>query len=293
VKIIRPLSRFELLKTKQFWLICGIVFFNLAPGWGLVSVYADMFQKISGANHETATNYTTIANASYTIGRLLWGVISDTIGNKRCYYIFLVFQSLLFALLPTVAKFNFGLFLTFVCIICTLYGGAKVLLAPTIFEYLHPENSNTAVGMSLLSISAAALVGPNSVSLLTSINSADSSTSYTWFFYGMSMMTSTGLACILPLRPLSSSDLSDDHQVDLNAFAIDDRLDDIGADDEQDDEDEQMEKHDSKGEQLQVDHDNSLHNNNNSDHEDKVTSMGQQVEMAQKNTEHLDPLDEL
>jgi len=270
-----------------------LFFFNLSPGWGLVSVYADMFQKISGSSQDIATNYTTIANASYTIGRLFWGVISDLIGNKRCYFIFLTCQSLFFALLPTVAKFNFGFFLTLVSVICTLYGGAKVLLAPTIFEYLHSENSNTAVGMSLLSISAAALVGPNSVSLLSSLNSSDPSTSYTWFFYGMSIMTALGLFCLFPLRGLSSSDMPDDHtgHVDLNAFAIDDRLDDIGHDDEQDE--EQLDKPNISIQENRHDQHDQYDQHDDNDIQEKASSIGQQVEMAQKNTDHLDPLDEL
>jgi hypothetical protein len=42
-------------------------------------------------------------------------------------------------------------------VLVTFYGGAKVLLSPTATEMFHRHNANTVVGMSLISISFAAL----------------------------------------------------------------------------------------------------------------------------------------
>ncbi len=62
---------------------------------------------------------------------------------------------------------SFDTFLLLICVICTLYGGSKVLLAPSVAQYLRAENANTGVGMSLIAIAAAALVGPGLVTALT------------------------------------------------------------------------------------------------------------------------------
>jgi hypothetical protein len=103
-RAFKPLTRTAILRRAPFWLICGVVFVCLAPGWGLVSVYAPMFAAVSGGSHADATRYTTIANAAYTVGRLAWGALSDVIGNRTCYYVFLICQAALFALLPIFAK---------------------------------------------------------------------------------------------------------------------------------------------------------------------------------------------
>jgi hypothetical protein len=66
------------------------------------------------------------------------------------------------------------------------------------------ENSNTTVGMSLISISAAALAGPSSVIWMRDLKGSDTQApdAYDVFFYAMSALTFVSLFALLALKPL-------------------------------------------------------------------------------------------
>jgi len=96
---------------------------------------------------------------------------------------------------------NFVLFIIVICIVTSVYGGTKVLMAPVVAEYMHAENANNVVGMSMMSISIAALVGPTAASILYD-STAPPSQVYSVFFYAMSLLTSLGLACLMGFHPL-------------------------------------------------------------------------------------------
>jgi hypothetical protein len=40
----------------------------------------------------TFNSYTTVANATYTFGRTIWGYLAEGIGNKRAYFIILTIE---------------------------------------------------------------------------------------------------------------------------------------------------------------------------------------------------------
>ena len=175
---------------------------------GLVSIYSDLFKRVANCSDSEATNYTAIANVFYTIGRLMWGMIADKIGNRNSFYCFALGQCLLFACFPLMINYNYYLFYTLFCLCLTLYGGAKVLLAPIINEYMYKENANTTVGMSLLSVSAAAIAGPFGTIALrdyytrNNINNSTNRTDYDLFFYVSAGITGLSVLSIYFLRPL-------------------------------------------------------------------------------------------
>jgi hypothetical protein len=57
--------------------------FSVAPGWALVSMYADMFNQISGSQDATlGIALTATAAATQMLGRFVYPLMSKSIGPK-------------------------------------------------------------------------------------------------------------------------------------------------------------------------------------------------------------------
>lgn len=159
-----PMTRMEIMKTKEFWLYFAVLFFSLLPGWALFSVYSVMFERLNvkdGGSTRTAAHYTVAANGFYTGGRLVVGWASDYFGCKTMHLSCLFVFALSFAAMPTlVDHYSFHSFFAAVCAAVFVFGGAKVLIAPTCFACFGQTSANTVVGMCLVSVSLASFVGP-------------------------------------------------------------------------------------------------------------------------------------
>lgn len=105
---------------------------------------------------------------------------------------FLVLQSILFGFASKVAAFNSGLFIFFICIIASLYGGSKVVFPPLVSQIFHRENQSVVTGLVLLAVAAASGLGPNLAAAL----GTDA------FFLACSIMTTLGSFALIPLKPL-------------------------------------------------------------------------------------------
>jgi O-antigen/teichoic acid export membrane protein len=109
------------------------------------------------------------------------------------------------------------------CVVSACFGGCKVLFAPTLHRYLHSENSNVSVGMCLVAISLAALVGPNLTGVLSqplssstndTVTDADAdddadagiyTSDYSTFFPVMMVFPLMGLMALPYLTPMKNS----------------------------------------------------------------------------------------
>src|SRR5205085_7744643 len=90
------------LKTPQFWLIWWILCLNVTAGIGVLgqasAIGQEMFRgRITAV---AAAGLISLFGLFNMMGRFFWSSISDYIGRKNTYFIFFVFGTLLYALVP-------------------------------------------------------------------------------------------------------------------------------------------------------------------------------------------------
>ncbi len=164
----RSISRNTALATPQFYLLWGILFINVTAGIGILSQTAPMLQDMF---HKTAVEAGTIVfiislfNAG---GRFLWASGSDYIGRRNTYTLFFVVQVALFLLIPVMAaQGSWGLFLTSLFIVFTMYGGGFATIPAFLADIFGQENVGAIHGAVLTAWSAAAVVGPTIITSLS------------------------------------------------------------------------------------------------------------------------------
>jgi len=166
-------------KTKQFWLIWGVLCLNVSAGIGVIGMASPMLQDIFGpllvgaSSSETVTleqKAAIVAAAAglvglislfNSVGRLFWASVSDWIGRKNTYYTFFVLGLILYCTMPTLGHIGAaGMFVLVVCIILTMYGGGFSTIPAYLADIFGTQMVGAIHGRLLTAWSAAGIIGP-------------------------------------------------------------------------------------------------------------------------------------
>jgi len=166
-------------KTKQFWLIWGVLCLNVSAGIGVIGMASPMLQDIFGpllvgaASNETITpgqKAAIVAAAAglvglislfNSLGRLFWASVSDWIGRKNTYYTFFILGFILYCTMPTLGHMGAaGLFVLVVCVILTMYGGGFSTVPAYLADIFGTQMVGAIHGRLLTAWSAAGIIGP-------------------------------------------------------------------------------------------------------------------------------------
>lgn len=149
------------VRTRQFWLLWGMLFINIGVGISILAqaspMMQDMFKKTSD---EAAVMLSVIAGFN-AFGRIFWASLSDYIGRRTVFMIFFAVQAGLFALIPTLAHGgHWLLFQIAVVVIFTMYGGGFATIPAFLADLFGARNVGAVHGVILTAWSAAGVAGP-------------------------------------------------------------------------------------------------------------------------------------
>lgn len=157
------------------FLVLWLIFFcNILAGISIISFQSpliqDLWRKIDPKlSPETLAAYgaTLIAVSSLFngIGRMFWGGISDRIGRVWTFRIMLGTQILAFFLLTTVN--NPWFFGSLICYVLLCYGGGFGTMPAFVLDVFGSRLMAVAYGAILTAWSAAGVVGPQTIAILT------------------------------------------------------------------------------------------------------------------------------
>jgi MFS family permease len=166
-------------KTKQFWLIWGVLCLNVSAGIGVIGMASPMLQDIFGpllvgaSSTETVTPEQKVAIVAAaaglvglislfnSLGRLFWASVSDWIGRKNTYYTFFILGIILYCTMPTLGHMGAaGLFVLVVCVILTMYGGGFSTIPAYLADIFGTQMVGAIHGRLLTAWSAAGIIGP-------------------------------------------------------------------------------------------------------------------------------------
>ncbi len=214
-------------KTPQFWLLWTALFLNVTAGIGVISMASPMFQEVFGARLLGVDNATVLDVAQKakivaaaaglvglislfnSVGRLFWASLSDKIGRKTTYCIFFILGMALYCSLPALGHLGLaGLFVIFVCIILSMYGGGFSTVPAYLADLFGTQMVGAIHGRLLTAWSAAGIVGPLVIAAVRESQLAAGVTRslvYDRTLYIMAALLFVGLICNLLIKPVNES----------------------------------------------------------------------------------------
>lgn len=156
----------EASKTRQWYMLWGMLFLNVTAGMGLLSKLSPMAQDVIkvAQNIDDPAKLAVLgggvlATASIFngLGRLFWAAISDIIGRKGVYMVMFLTQAVLYILLPQINSVL--LFTIIACYLLACLGGGFAVMPAFAADSFGPTNIGKIYGFLLTAWGAAGVVG--------------------------------------------------------------------------------------------------------------------------------------
>ena len=214
-------------KTRQFWLVWGLLFLNVTAGIAVISMASPMFQDVFGAKLLGGTGVAVLSAAQKaaivaaaaglvglislfnSAGRFCWAALSDVFGRKNTYYVFFLLGIALYCALPTFGHHGYAaLFVISVCVILSMYGGSFSTLPAYLADLFGTQMVGAIHGRLLTAWSAAGIVGPALIARLRQVqldHGVPQNLVYDRTLYLMAVLLLLGLLCNLAVRPVRVS----------------------------------------------------------------------------------------
>ncbi len=176
----RNVSLETAFRTKQFWLLWGVLCLNVTAGIGILSMASPLLQEVFGGRligvsatfdqltpdqkgqiAAIAAGFTGLLSLFNIAGRIFWASLSDRIGRKTTYAVFFLLGLVLYASIPgTAAAGSLALFVAFFCVILSMYGGGFATVPAYLADLFGTRMVGAIHGRLLTAWSVAGVLGP-------------------------------------------------------------------------------------------------------------------------------------
>ena len=154
------------LRTPQFALLWVVLFCNVTAGIGILEQAAPMIQDLfrvggdSSVDAAEAAGFVGILSLANMAGRFAWSSLSDVVGRKRIYMVYLGVGLVLYLLLATVGDESTALFVLLAALILSFYGGGFATVPVYLKDLFGTLEVGAIHGRLLTAWSVAGVVGP-------------------------------------------------------------------------------------------------------------------------------------
>jgi MFS family permease len=149
------------LRTPQFWLLWTVLFCNVTAGIGILEqaspMIRDFFRTVT---LEEAAGYVGLLSLCNMAGRYLWSSLSDVIGRKNIYMLYLGVGALLYLLVALAGTASVALFAALTGAILSFYGGGFATIPAYLKDLFGGYQVGAIHGRLLTAWSAAGVAGP-------------------------------------------------------------------------------------------------------------------------------------
>jgi MFS family permease len=186
------------VRTRQFWLLWGMLFINITAGISILAQASPMMQDMFARTPEQAAATLSVIAGFNAFGRIFWATLSDWLGRRAVFMLFFAAQALLFAAIPTLgADGRWGLFQAAVVVIFTMYGGGFATIPAFLADMFGARNVGAVHGVILTAWSAAGVAGPILITRIREHNvAALPPGSSLVHIYDLTMYLIAGLLCV-------------------------------------------------------------------------------------------------
>jgi MFS family permease len=154
------------IKTPQFWLLWVVLCFNVTAGIGVLEranpIFIDFFRDSTPAQvlAAAAVGFVSILSLANSLGRLLWSSVSDYLGRKNMYRIYLGVGALLYLTLTLMTNSNRVVFLLCSILILSFYGAGFATVPAYLRDLFGTYQVGAIHGRLLTAWSTAGVLGP-------------------------------------------------------------------------------------------------------------------------------------
>ncbi|MBU8832867.1 L-lactate MFS transporter [Mycolicibacterium goodii] len=202
------------IKTPQFWLLWVVLCFNVTAGIGILEkaspIYQDYFPAAgaaAGALAAAAAGYVAMLSLGNMAGRIGWSSLSDVIGRKNAYRLYLGVGALMYLTITLMQNSNKLVFLIATIVILSFYGAGFATVPAYLRDLFGTFQVGAIHGRLLTAWSAAGILGPiivNSIADHQTSAGKDGPALYTLSFSIMIGLLIVALVCNELIRPVSS-----------------------------------------------------------------------------------------
>lgn len=149
--------------TPQFRLMWFILLLNVTAGLGVLGQASAMIQEVFGGGMSAAGAAAFVGLLSFFNmgGRLFWASLSDVIGRKVTFGLFLGVGPILFALVPLTGELGSVVwFVACFAVILTMYGGGFATMPAYVADVFGTQYVGAIHGRVLTALSVAGVLGP-------------------------------------------------------------------------------------------------------------------------------------
>lgn len=195
--------------TPQFWLLWGVLCMNVTAGIGILAQASPLIQESfpDRVTPAAAAGFVGLLSLFNLSGRFFWSSLSDPIGRKNTYAIYLGIGLLLYALVPSLARAgNLVLFVTTCCVILSMYGGGFATIPAYLRDLFGSLQVGAIHGRLLTAWSVAGIAGPSIVTYIRDYQlgrGVAKEDAYSVAIYIMVGVLAVGFLCNLAVRPVN------------------------------------------------------------------------------------------
>jgi len=150
-------------KTRQFWLLWGVLCLNVTAGIGVLGMASPLIQEVfqGRVTASAAAGFTGLLSLFNIGGRIFWASLSDRLGRKTTYAIFFVLGMALYAAVPSAgASGSLLVFVSIFCAVLTFYGGGFATIPAYLADLFGVQHVSAIHGRLLTAWSTAGVLGP-------------------------------------------------------------------------------------------------------------------------------------
>jgi MFS family permease len=218
---------YNALKTPQFWLIWWVLCLNVTAGIGVLGQASAMSQEMfpGKVTAIAAAGFVGLMSLFNMGGRFFWASISDYIGRKNTYFIFMVLGFLLYCTVPYTG--SVGSVIGFVCcflIIISMYGGGFSTVPAYLKDMFGTRYVGAIHGLLLTAWSMAGIFGPVLVNYIREYNithGVPKAQAYNVTMYIMAGLLVIGFICNLFVKAVHRRfHMHPDHEAEMAQVAV-------------------------------------------------------------------------
>src|SRR5690606_14290008 len=196
------------IRTPQFFLLWIVLFTNVTAGIGILEQASPMIQDFfSSVTPQAAAGFVGLLSLANLSGRLGWSTLSDRIGRKRAYMLYLGTGAVLYTGVATLAGSSVALFVVLTFFILTFYGGGFATIPAYLQDLFGRLEVGAIHGRPLTAWSAAAVAGPLIVTAIADSRSAQGVTGQALYIPSLLVMVGVlaiGFTANLLVRPVDA-----------------------------------------------------------------------------------------
>ena len=201
------------IKTPQFWLLWVVLCFNVTAGIGILEkaspIFQDFFSGLSPAETVAAAagGFVAILSLANSLGRILWSTVSDYLGRKNMYRIYLGVGALLYLAVTLTTNANVVVFLACSILILSFYGAGFATVPAYLRDLFGTYQVGAIHGRLLTAWSTAGVLGPvivNGIADWRESQGAEGPAIYTTAFTIMIVLLVIGFVCNELIKPVDA-----------------------------------------------------------------------------------------